>query len=585
MANYSDTEIQRIFEDAERKAELWAMPTNSNQAEIDSLTDDLAVSTLEEDNEIADPSEAEDMKLNTGVDEYDDVDKVGSEEDDELKPTEKPEGNVMSQEEIEAMIKSGPTNSELPTENPTVAMDGNLEKSVDTQPQEKLSSSQIEDMFDQQSSSISVPETEEQSELEEVEEDSNKLVPETGDLEDHTDDNSIIENKVEETSGIDASETSPDSEEKSASEDLEASIKRKKLEQQLAKADLQEMDIAALFNKNDDNPSDPTSVLSQDNFRQNIQILDNQSNLINTDDVLENLLLKQEAKDKQQKSNDGILSNEEVSQMLQTNVGDSSASSKQDPFDSNNSLQTAKSNLPEPNQQFEKANNAEKAVNKRKSRKWVTPFAFSSLLLLGMAVFILMPEIRKHLTLKTDEFVNPAASWSWEKNEDPRSSVKYKIFTSGMSLMLSNISGAISRDINKLDTNMIKKVYENQIKSKKLKNFKILNETQYMREAGDTLRMIHFDYAVQTNDNRAFLKKSVYLGVGERLLKLDFTARANDINEPSDGPNWSRIESNFRAAFGLGELTRDREVYLGQRFDNFDKSSRYFAERALGLNP
>ena len=274
MANYSDTEIQRIFEEAERKAELWAMPTNSNQAEIDSLTDDLAVSTLEEDNEIADPSEAEDMKLNTGVDEYDDVDKVSSEEDDELKPTEKPEGNVMSQEEIEAMIKSGPTNSELPTENSTVAMDGNLEKSVDTQPQEKLSSSQIEDMFDQQSSSISVPETEEQSELEEVEEDSNKLVPETGDLEDHTDDNSIIENKVDETSGIDASEASPDSEEKSASEDLEASIKRKKLEQQLAKADLQEMDIAALFNKNDDNPSDPTSVLSQDNFRQNIQILD-----------------------------------------------------------------------------------------------------------------------------------------------------------------------------------------------------------------------------------------------------------------------------------------------------------------------
>lgn len=583
MANYSDTEIQKFFEDAERKAEAWGMPTDTSNAETDSIIDEFFVEASQKDSETSESAQTEDMNMHSEDNEYDEA---GSEGSVSPEPTEKPEeSNIMSQEEIEAMIKSGPSNEDSPTESQAVTMDMKSEKSLDTQPQEKLSSSQIEDMFDQQSSSIPIPESEEQSKVEESS--SDEVTKDTPDIADTADDNNYPanESEIDVTSESQDSHVSSKSVENSASDDLEASIKRKKIEQQLAKADLKEMDIAALFNKNNDNPSDPTSVLSQDDFRHNIQILDNQSNVINSDDVLESLLLKQGIREQPSNTDDGILSNEEVSQMLHANVNDSAEPFKHDPFKSNNSSQATNPSSSEPNQQFERANNAEKAVNKSKSKKWVTPFAIGSLLLLGTIILILMPEIRKHLAPKVEEFVNPATSWSWEKNQNPRSSVKYKIFTSGMSLMLSNISGAISSDINKLNTDMIKKVYENQVTSKKIKTFKILNEAQYMREAGDALRMIHFDYAIQTNDNRAFLKKSVYLGVGERLLKLDFTARTDNIDEPSDGPNWSRLENNFRAALGLGELTRNREVYLGQQFENFDKSSRYFAARALGLNP
>ena len=45
------------------------------------------------------------------------------------------------------------------------------------------------------------------------------------------------------------------------------------------------MDIAALFNNeannNDGNSSDPTSVLSQDDFSEKENIIDNESNVIN----------------------------------------------------------------------------------------------------------------------------------------------------------------------------------------------------------------------------------------------------------------------------------------------------------------
>ena len=97
--------------------------------------------------------------------------------------------------------------------------------------------------------------------------------------------------------------------------------------------------------------------------------------------------------------------------------------------------------------------------------------------------------------------------------------------------------------------------------------------------------MIHFDYALETNDNRKFIKKSVYLGVGDRLFKLDFTSKAESIDEPSDGPAWSKLEQNFRSALGLKKFTRSKEVYIGSSFQNFKTASEYFASRALGLNP
>ena len=98
--------------------------------------------------------------------------------------------------------------------------------------------------------------------------------------------------------------------------------------------------------------------------------------------------------------------------------------------------------------------------------------------------------------------------------------------------------------------------------------------------------MIHFDYALETNDNRKFIKKSVYFVELEiDSLNWILLSRADSIDEPSDGPAWSKLEKNFRAALALEEFTRNKEVYIGASFQNFKISSDYFASRALGLNP
>ena len=186
---------------------------------------------------------------------------------------------------------------------------------------------------------------------------------------------------------------------------------------------------------------------------------------------------------------------------------------------------------------------------------------------------------------KPEGFNNPAASWSWEKNSNPNSSIKYKIFVPGMSLMLSSINAARAADMNKLSSDIIKKAYERRVREKKLKNFKLLHETQYLREPGDSLRMIHFDYALETNDNRKFIKKSVYLGVEIVFLSLISLRRPRVLTSQATvlpGVNWNK---NFRSALGLKKFTRSKEVYIGSSFQNFKTASEYFASRALGLNP
>ena len=50
--------------------------------------------------------------------------------------------------------------------------------------------------------------------------------------------------------------------------------------------------------------------------------------------------------------------------------------------------------------------------------------------------------------------------------------------------MLSSINASKASDMNKLNSDIIKRAYERRVKEKKLKNFRMLHETQYLREPG-----------------------------------------------------------------------------------------------------
>ena len=574
MSNLNDTEIQRLFEEAEVKANAWEMPDDTRRASTDSITTEFLEELAEEESanavndnpESAESAEQANNETISSEEFKDKEDQLGQEQNE-----------IMSQEDIEALITNSKSEktSEISKNEPSESNDS----------EEVLSKTDLKEMFEEQSSAVTKPETEDKDENQNEKSIETPNIPtedettENSDLDDSSDINSLNLNTVESTS------ESNNSSQNAPEDDLEALIKKKKAQQQQAKSDLGEIDIAALFNNeannNDGNSSDPTSVLSQDDFSEKENIIDNESNVINSQNVLENLLSKTQEEQKDLDHDEGILSNEQVSEMLQSASSAVSDSVNEDnqpnnPFHE----QTSPSKS---DKQFPAANEVEKRKNKKTWIKWI--FTLISGITATATCIFFWPDINKWLEPKPKEFKNPAASWSWEKNTNPNSSIKYKIFVPGMSVMLSSINAGKASDMNKLNSDIIKRAYERRVKEKKLKKFRMLHETQYLREPGDSLRMIHFDYALETNDNRKFIKKSVYLGVGDRLFKLDFTSRADSIDEPSDGPAWIKLEKNFRTALGLKEFTRNKEVYIGASFQNFRIASDYFASRALGLNP
>ncbi len=571
MSNLNDTEIQRLFEEAEVKANAWEMPDDTRRASTDSITTEFLEELAEEEsanavNDNPESAEKADNETISSEEVKDKEDQLGQEQNE-----------IMSQEDIEALITNSKSEktSETPKNEPSEPNDS----------EEVLSKTDLKEMFEEQSSAVTKPETENKDEnlneksIETTNIPTEDQTTENSDLDKSSDIDSLNTNKEESTSESNNSSQNP------PEDDLEALIKKKKAQQQQAKSDLGEIDIAALFNNeannNDGNSSDPTSVLSQDDFSEKENIIDNESNVINSQNVLENLLSKTQEEQKDLDHDEGILSNEQVSEMLQSASSAVSDSVNEDnqpnnPF--NEQTSPSKSD-----KQFPAANEVEKRKNKKTWIKWI--FALISGITATATCIFFWSDINKWLEPKPKEFKNPAASWSWEKNTNPNSSIKYKIFVPGMSVMLSSINAGKASDMNKLNSGIIKRAYERRVKEKKLKKFRMLHETQYLREPGDSLRMIHFDYALETNDNRKFIKKSVYLGVGDRLFKLDFTSRADSIDEPSDGPAWIKLEKNFRTALGLKEFTRNKEVYIGASFQNFKIASDYFASRALGLNP
>ncbi len=576
MSNINDTEIQRLFEEAEKKAVAWELPDDTRRASTDSITTEF----LEE---LAEEEAANSISQKPAESKSSDPQPSDAATEKQDQPTQE-QDEIMSQEDIEALITNSKTEKTI--ENPPETSAEAAEN------EEALSKSDIKEMFEEQSSAVSKPETEVESQTEQNEEtEAEAQIDQSEETENKKEEEIPSENLKNETPNDDKAAADPSNDQESKEtegpleDDIEALIKKKKAQQQQAKSDMGEMDIAALFSNeaNDEasNSSDPTSVLSQDDFAQKENIVDNESNVINSQNVLEDLLSKTQTDQKTLEDDDGIMSDEQVSEMLQSASNDSAAISNAEgqpnnPFNGQNSSTQSQ-------EQFPAANKVEKNKNRKSWLKWL--FALITGIAAVTSVIALWPNIQKVLEPKPKEFKNPAASWSWEKNSNTKSSIKYKIFVPGMSLMLSSIDAGRSSDINKLNADMIKRAYERRLKQNKLKKFRMLNETQYLREAGDNLRMINFDYALKTNDNRTFIKKSVYLGVGDRLFKLDFTSRAESIDEPSDGPAWSKLEKNFRSALGLKEFKRNKEVYIGNSFENFKKASEYFATRAMGLNP
>ena len=569
MSNLNDTEIQRLFEEAEDKANAWEMPDDTRRASTESITPEFLELLAEEEEASAKGGSIP----RTSTSESDES-KPSDEKKDEKDQSSQEQSEIMSQEDIEALITNGIQDkaSETPEDVP--------EKS--NAPKQVLSKTDIQEMFEEQSSAVTKPETENENQ---ETTDSHNITDQNETIENRDPESSVESNSLKNNPTEEENPEASDASQGSSEDDLEAIIKKKKAQQQQAKSDLGEMDIAALFsneaNRNAGNPADPTSVLSRDDFSEKENIIDNEANIINSQNVLENLLSKTQGELADPDNSEGILSNEQVSEMLQSShkaVSNSSDNEKQsnDPF-------TEQASSVHSEKQFPAANKVEKEKSKKPWLRWI----FTLFLGIGLTASCILfwPNLNKLMDTKTEGFKNPAASWSWEKNSNPNSSIKYKIFVPGMSLMLSSINAARAADMNKLSSEIIKKAYERRVREKKLKNFKLLHETQYLREPGDSLRMIHFDYALETNDNRKFIKKSVYLGVGDRLFKLDFTSKAESIDEPSDGPAWSKLEQNFRSALGLKKFTRSKEVYIGSSFQNFKTASEYFASRALGLNP
>ena len=181
-------------------------------------------------------------------------------------------------------------------------------------------------------------------------------------------------------------------------------IKKKKAQQQQAKSDMGEMDIAALFsneaNNEASNSSDPTSVLSQDDFAQKENIVDNESNVINSQNVLEDLLSKTQADQKILEDDDGIMSDEQVSEMLQSASNDSAATSNAEgqpnnPFNGQNPSTQSQ-------EQFPAANKVEKNKNRKSWLKWL--FALITGIAAVTSVIALWPNIQKALEPKAKEF-------------------------------------------------------------------------------------------------------------------------------------------------------------------------------------
>ena len=569
MSNLNDTEIQRLFEEAEDKANAWEMPDDTRRASTESITTEF-LELLAEEEKANVKGESIPQTSTSETDES----KPSDEKKDEKDQSSQEQSEIMSQEDIEALITNGMQDKALETPEDVPEKSNN--------PKEVLSKTDIQEMFEEQSSAVTKPETENQNQ-ETI--DSNNITNQDEAIENPDPESSLESNSLKNNPTEETNPESSDASQGSSEDDLEAIIKKKKAQQQQAKSDLSEIDIAALFNneanRNAGNPADPTSVLSRDDFSEKENIIDNEANIINSQNVLENLLSKTQGELADPDDSEGILSNDQVSEMLQSShkaVSNSSDNEKQsiDPF-------TEQASSIHSEKQFPAANKVEKEKSKKPWLRWI----FTLFLGIGLTASCILfwPHLNKLMHTKPEGFNNPAASWSWEKNSNPNSSIKYKIFVPGMSLMLSSINAARAADMNKLSSDIIKKAYERRVREKKLKNFKLLHETQYLREPGDSLRMIHFDYALETNDNRKFIKKSVYLGVGDRLFKLDFTSKAESIDEPSDGPAWSKLEQNFRSALGLKKFTRSKEVYIGSSFQNFKTASEYFASRALGLNP
>lgn len=216
-------------------------------------------------------------------------------------------------------------------------------------------------------------------------------------------------------------------------------------------------------------------------------------------------------------------------------------------------------------------------VESKKSKTKILGMAAAVLILLGGGGYYFLGMTGQNLK----NLENPSMAWEWEANENKKSSAKFRVYPPKSSIIVSHISKASAKDLEKINADLIKAAYEKRKSAGKIKDFVPKQEVRYLRAPGvNDLKMYQFDYAFQNLSDQAIIKKTVYFPHEEGLYKLDFTTTAESLDSPSDGEDWIRLDNIFKQVFGLSESPKKNQAYLNQDNSAFEKASRFFANKA-----
>jgi hypothetical protein len=180
---------------------------------------------------------------------------------------------------------------------------------------------------------------------------------------------------------------------------------------------------------------------------------------------------------------------------------------------------------------------------------------------------------------------HPSENWTWEKNPNQSSSVKYRIHAPGASVTLSSLVSLDSRSLGKMETSHINQYYERQRKRRKIQKFRFLNHVRYHKDPADPItRMIQYDYTFKDLQGRNHLIRSVFFGVGAQVFKLGIRATTNDAEGSSSSQVSQNLNQIFQDFLGLSRTSYLPEYFLEKEFKAFTKNSRYLAQRAIMLD-
>ncbi|MBT3785672.1 hypothetical protein HOF92_11900, partial [bacterium] len=176
-------------------------------------------------------------------------------------------------------------------------------------------------------------------------------------------------------------------------------------------------------------------------------------------------------------------------------------------------------------------------------------------------------------------------AWTWERNPDHESSVKYRIYAPGASITLSTLGGLRSTALAELDSSPLKSHYTKLEKNAEIERFRLLGDVRYV-EAKDAKnsRMLHFDYFFKDQEGRFHLKRSAYFGVSELVLKLEITSITEDPDLTSESEVSQNLNQLFMDVLGISELGYLPEHEIGEDIKDFEKNTQFLAKRVILLD-